>query len=144
MRKWACGLFLVWYYYDDWLFPLLGKQPSLVIVLKSWHMVPTAHSGSSIGIFGVIWSQPGDILGCICSFIIFMTSLGRNTIGSAMGKSCFVFDLILRTFVAGFGWNTFLRWAANVSALVRSKFTLHHTTWQDWAASQRGGKSQSS
>jgi len=46
-----------------------------------------------------------------------MTSHGRNTIGSAIGKSSSVCDLISRTFVAGFGWNTFLRWAANVSAL---------------------------
>jgi len=49
-----------------------------------------------------------------------MTSLDRNTIGSAIGKSFSVCDLILRTFVAGFGWNTFLRWAANVSALFLS------------------------
>jgi len=33
-------------------FHLLGKQHSFVIVLNSWHMVPTAHSGSSISIFG--------------------------------------------------------------------------------------------
>jgi len=91
-------------------FHLFGKQRSLVIALNSWHMVPPAHSGSSISIFGVIRSQPGDFLGCSCSFIIFMTSHGRNTIGSAIGKPS----------VAGFGWNTFLRWAANVSALYLS------------------------
>jgi len=67
----------------------------LVIALNSWHMVPTAHSG------------------CSCSFIIFMTLHGRNTIGSAIGKSSSACDLILRTIVGGFGWNTFLRWTAN-------------------------------
>jgi len=49
-------------------FHLFGKQPSLVIALNSWHMVPTAHSGSSISIFGVIRSQPGYFFGCSCSF----------------------------------------------------------------------------
>jgi len=66
-------------------FHLLGSSP--VIALNSWLMVPTAHSGSSISIFRVIRSQPGDFLGCRCSFIIFMTSHGRNTVGSAKGKS---------------------------------------------------------
>jgi len=98
-------------------FHLFGKQPSFVIALNSWHLLPTAHSGSSISIFGVVRSQPGDFLGCSCSLIIFITLHNRNTIGSAIGKSSSVCDLILRTFVAGFGWNTFLRWAANVSAL---------------------------
>jgi len=32
-------------------FHLFGKKPRLVIALNSWHMVPAAHSGSSISIF---------------------------------------------------------------------------------------------
>jgi len=48
-------------------FFLFGKQPSLVMALNSWHMVAT------VSIFGVVRSQPGDFLGCSCSFIIFMT-----------------------------------------------------------------------
>jgi len=51
-----------WYHYDDW-------YPD--IALNSWHTVPTAHSGSSISISGVIRSQPGDFLGCSCFFYNF-------------------------------------------------------------------------
>jgi len=81
-------------------FHLLGRQPSLVIALNSLHMVPTAHSGSSISIFGVIRSQHGDFLDCSCSFIIFMTSHDRNTIGSAIVKSSSVCVSVGSVFVA--------------------------------------------
>jgi len=91
-----------------------------MIPLKSLQITSMGEFGSSIIIFGVIWSLPGAFFG-FSSPMTFAISFGWNNGGREINSDPICGGT--NEPVAGFGWKTFLRCKAKVSALSLSLWT---------------------